>query len=226
MADKVKVKRVLGYCGSGDGARLDIFKGFTDGKDVKKEGFKDVDCVVLWGGTDIHPSLYNHRPHPMNGAPALPSARDIFEHKTVLYCRANNIPLIGICRGAQLLCAEAGGTLVQHCLGHGYDHMMDTNTGKTALVTSTHHQMMNPFSVPHVLIGWALGARSFRYEGEGREDIEEMHNHQEPEIVYFPGIRGLAIQGHPEYAHASTPFVDLCNELIETYLFPKKGLSS
>jgi anthranilate/para-aminobenzoate synthase component II len=216
----VSVKRnyVLGYSPYDHTSDYPFNEVFKKSKDVKKEGFDGVDCVVFWGGTDIHPSLYKQKAHRYNGAPTFPSDRDVFEHKAALYCRAMGIPMLGICRGAQLLCAEAGGTLVQHCTGHGYDHNIDTNLNKRVKTTSSHHQMMNPWKVPHILIGWSDPHRCQKYEDEDGDNITEMLQHQEPEIVYFPAIRGLAIQGHPEWAGATTEFIALCNQLIRTYL--------
>lgn len=191
---------------------------FDKWQDVQKDGFDGVDAVVLWGGRDIHPSFYKQKASFSNHAPVLPSERDVFEWKTMLYCKAKGIPLIGICRGAQFICAAAGGTLVQHMTGHNYDHDIDTIKGKKVKSTSVHHQMMNPWNVQHTLIAWAEPHRCERYEGQDGMDIPEMHKHPEPEIVYFPTVKGLAIQGHPEYGHASKEFVDLCLDLVTEYL--------
>jgi anthranilate/para-aminobenzoate synthase component II len=230
MAAPVKNNLVLGFSPySGDGI-YPFDAVFKSGQDVQKEGLAGVDAVVLWGGQDIHPSLYKQEAHPQNGAGVLPSERDTFEHRLVLACKAQGIPLIGVCRGAQLLCAEAGGKLVQHMYGHHHDHHIDTIKNKRIKVTSSHHQMMYPYDVPHTLIGWSDPPRCTRYEGAGGKDMHEMYTKQEAEIVYFPGIKGLAIQGHPEYAYASKEFIDFCNELVVEYLFgnlvEKKGLST
>jgi anthranilate/para-aminobenzoate synthase component II len=226
MAAPVKKDLVLGYSPYTTDAIYPFDAVFKSGQDVRAKGLTDVDAVVLWGGQDIHPSLYNEVPHPQNEASALVSERDAFEHRLVLACKAQGIPLIGVCRGAQLLCAEAGGTLVQHMFGHGYDHHIDTIKNKRIKVTSSHHQMMYPYKVPHTLIGWSDPPRCTRYEGAGGKEMNEMYTHHEAEIVYFPSIRGLAIQGHPEYAYASREFIDFCNELVVEYLFNKQGLSA
>jgi hypothetical protein len=221
MAVHAKSKLVLGYSPYDHGGSITPFhKIFTGSQDVKEKGFKGVDAVVLWGGRDIHPSFYKQMPNSHNGAPMMPSERDIFEWKTMLYCRVNNIPLIGICRGAQFLCVGAGGTLIQHVTNHDRDHDIITNMGKQIRVTSTHHQMMNPYNIDHIMLGWANPARSHVYEGEPDKRVTGMWGKDEPEIVYFPVLKGLAIQGHPEYQCAEKPFIDLCNDLIVEHLFP------
>ncbi len=210
----------LGYC-TGNGPTWKPFdKVFTYGVDVQKDGFGQVDAVIFWGGTDIHSSLYGRQPHITNGASVQMSGRDQFEWKAIKYCVAHDIPLIGVCRGAQLLCAAAGGTLAQHVKNHGSTHQILTNKKELMSVTSSHHQMMNPYTnnVEHELIAWAEPHLSPIYQDEGTKNISDMMKHPEPEIVYFPGIRGLAIQGHPEWAPHSR-FADFCNELVVGYLF-------
>jgi hypothetical protein len=223
MAVKQQKKLVLGFSPyeyPGDIAPFDeVFTGGT--QNIKEYGFNGVDAVILWGGTDIPPQWYGQLKHHLNGAPALPSERDHFEKKVILYCKGHNIPLIGICRGAQLLCVMAGGSLVQHVDGHGYDHGIDLlGNRKNVKVTSTHHQMMFPYRIPHTLVGWTETPRASIYEDGDNRRIAEMYKRPEPEIVYFPQLKGLAIQGHPEYGHASNEFRTLVNDLVNEYLFP------
>lgn len=222
MAASVKKKElVLGYSPWDYHNSLYPFGDvFSKGQDVKVHGFDGVDCVALWGGTDIHPSYYKEKAHRFSSAPSFPSDRDIFEWKTILYCKKHNIPMLGICRGAQFLCIGAGGSLVQHVAGHGYQHYIDTIHNKLVYVTSTHHQMMNPYGIDHTLIGWSNPARASKYENGDGDEILIMRKQQEPEIVYFPQLRGLAIQGHPEYGNATEEFRTYCNDLIREFLFP------
>lgn len=222
MAARVNKNPVLGYSPYEHFGSINPFdRVFTGGsQNVKEKGFEGIDAMVLWGGTDIPPSYYDQFRHSRSGAPQTPSERDVFEKKAILYCRTKGIPLLGVCRGAQLLCVMAGGSLAQHVSGHNYDHYIDTIDGKHMLVTSTHHQMMNPNGIEHTLIGWTDVPRSKMYEGALDEPIPSMQGRPEPEIVYFPQLKGLAIQGHPEYSNASAEFVSYCNKLIVQYLLP------
>jgi anthranilate/para-aminobenzoate synthase component II len=225
MKMPVKAKRTLGFCpeGSFGGRGYPFDQLFDKVIDVRKEGLDDIDCLILWGGTDIHPSLYGQTPSVKCYAPHLPSDRDVFEWSCLKYCKINDIPTIGVCRGAQMQCAFAGGTLAQHVTGHnGGDHMVQLSDGTQFLVSSVHHQMMNPFTnkVPHELLAWAAPARSEVYVGQDEKDIREMKLHVEPEIVWFPEIRGLAIQGHPEYNVKGTQlFVNQCVNYVREYIF-------
>jgi len=209
----------LGYCPIGNGTSIAPFdKVFSKQQDISVS-FAGVDAVVFWGGTDIAPTLYGHDFHPYSQATRQGlSSRDNFEWNAMKYCKVNNIPMIGVCRGAQMLCAFAGGYLIQHAAGHGSNHRMVTHTGVVMNTTSCHHQMMYPFNIPHEMLAWSSDKMSTIYEGEAGEDISDrMVGRPEPEIVYFPTIRGLAIQGHPEWA-VDTPFSAYCNDLIESRL--------
>lgn len=154
------------------------------------------DCLVVWGGADISPSLYNKRPSRHTGAGEQPSERDAIEWALMQEAAKKGIPIIGICRGAQMLCALAGGFLVQDVTNHaGENHSIETSDGKVLRVNSIHHQMMYPFGVDHEMLAWSKTKRSAHYIGEDTPlDMET-----EPEAVFFPTVKGLAIQWHPEY---------------------------
>jgi len=214
-------KLVLGYCPVGNGADTFPFdKVFPEKRNIASDGFDTVDAVVFWGGEDIHPSLYDEEAHPFTQARGkYPSARDDFEWRAMSYFRINDIPMIGVCRGAQLMCAKAGGFLIQDVNGHGSAHMVKTADGELFNVTSCHHQMMYPFDVEHEMLAWAHDNKSRHYQGAKASDLSlMMKNKVEPEIVYFPTLNGLAIQGHPEWATEKSRFVDYVNQLIRTKL--------
>ena len=213
-------KLCLGYCPDGNGHNTFPFNRIFPEKKNIEEGFEGVDAVIFWGGIDIHPSLYNEARHPLNQTtgPHI-SRRDKFEWKAMAYCYLNRIPMIGVCRGAQLMCAFAGGRLVQHTVGHtGGDHYVTTSEGECFPVTSCHHQMMYPFEVPHEMLAYSTNKHSSIYEGAGGAPMLEMADKPEPEIVYFPRINGLAIQGHPEWAKHDSDFANYCTGLVQTHL--------
>lgn len=217
-------KLTLGYCPIGNGSSIAPFDQLFGNKvDVSSENLGSVDAVVFWGGTDIHPSLYNQKAHPQSqvfGLSSLPS-RDSFEWKMMLWCKMNEVPMIGVCRGAQLMCAFAGGHLIQHVNGHHDNHDMLTSDGATMKTTSCHHQMMYPYDVEHELLAWSAPARSQFYQGETATPIKGMSDKREPEVVFFPTIQGLAIQGHPEWAHPQSAYNVYLLKLIEEKLLNK-----
>ena len=188
-------------------------------------------CLVLWGGGDISPGIYGQHPSSRTGALDTPSSKDQLELNLAGRAIKMGLPIIGVCRGAQMMCALAGGKLVQDVSGHSHDHFIETDEGKVLTATSLHHQMMYPWDVSHRLIAWCSPPRSSSYlEGNALTekvlkdvvssfpadlDVEK----REPEIVYFPTIKSLCIQGHPEFINNEKhQFVRYCQQLVEHYL--------
>ncbi|MGC3001090.1 gamma-glutamyl-gamma-aminobutyrate hydrolase family protein [Streptomyces sp. G35A] len=75
-----------------------------------------LDGLVIAGGPDVEPVHYGAQPHPRTGPPA--RARDAWELALIGAALDRRVPLLGICRGMQLLNVARGGTLVQHIDGH------------------------------------------------------------------------------------------------------------
>ncbi|MEV8604513.1 gamma-glutamyl-gamma-aminobutyrate hydrolase family protein [Streptomyces griseoviridis] len=75
-----------------------------------------LDGLVIAGGPDVEPARYGAERQPRTGPPAL--ARDAWELALIDAALAAGLPLLGICRGMQLLNVALGGTLVQHIDGH------------------------------------------------------------------------------------------------------------
>jgi gamma-glutamyl-gamma-aminobutyrate hydrolase PuuD len=78
-----------------------------------------LDAVVLAGGPDVGPDRYGAAPHPRTGQPR--PERDAAELAVVHRALQRGIPVLGVCRGAQVLNVALGGTLVQHvpdAVGH------------------------------------------------------------------------------------------------------------
>ncbi|WP_086559992.1 gamma-glutamyl-gamma-aminobutyrate hydrolase family protein [Streptomyces africanus] len=72
--------------------------------------------LVIAGGPDVEPVRYGAEPHPRTGPPA--RERDAWELALIDAALTARVPLLGICRGMQLLNVALGGTLVQHLDGH------------------------------------------------------------------------------------------------------------
>lgn len=188
--------------------------------------------LVIWGGEDIHPSLYG-RPNRGSYVSATPSSRDVSEWNLMQRAIDLKFPILGVCRGAQMGCAAAGGILIQDVLGHGRGHSIETNDGQILYTTSCHHQMMYPWNVKHELLAWTRPSFSWEQEtGKHYQPLElgtlnggltddecklaiEM---KQPEIVWFPTIKCLAVQGHPEWMDEQCPFNTHVKGLIDEFL--------
>ena len=85
-----------------------------------------LDGVMISGGPDLHPSAYGEEEHPALG----PTERDLdaFELTLVRAADARGMPILGICRGEQVLNVARGGTLIQDLpstVGEEIDHRQE-----------------------------------------------------------------------------------------------------
>jgi len=156
----------------------------------------DAELVCFTGGEDVSPHLYGdyHHDKTWNNP-----QRDEREAAIYSFCRDRDIPMVGICRGAQFLNVMSGGRMYQHVTGHGQPHyLIDQFTGDSVFVSSTHHQMMKP-SDNGIIVALGDGVRGKRewYDGtEYRHDVSD----KGIEVVYYPHTKCLCFQPHPEFA--------------------------
>ncbi len=132
-----------------------------------------LDGLVLSGGGDIDPALYGAAVHPQCG-PAN-ADRDRAEIELCLAALATGLPLLGICRGLQVLNVALGGTLHQHlpdivghdghspeAAGHG-THKVSVAPGtrlasilrtSEAAVPTHHHQAVDRLGAGLIATAW------------------------------------------------------------------------
>lgn len=132
-----------------------------------EEDIYTCDGFVLTGGIDIHPSVYGGATDYENKPETFSLARDKFEEKIYSHAAANRKPVLGICRGLQLVNVLHGGKLIQDLQVAGnYKHRREDDTDKqhnvlvekdTLLyditlckagnVNSAHHQAIDPNAI-------------------------------------------------------------------------------
>jgi putative glutamine amidotransferase len=160
-----------------------------------------IDGLILAGGADIDPASYGEEPHPETRG-TVPE-RDRFELALARRALERDIPLLGVCRGMQLMNIATGGTLLQHLPeshGHhehrrnpgtfdGADHDVRLQGGSLAeraageavhATKSHHHQGIDRVGEGFEVTGWSV--------------IDEL-----PEAFEAPDRRfALGVQWHPE----------------------------
>jgi putative glutamine amidotransferase len=72
--------------------------------------YRKLDGLLLSGGVDVHPRHYGEE---MNGTEEVDENRDATEIMITRWALEDNLPILGICRGIQVLNVAAGGTLWQ-----------------------------------------------------------------------------------------------------------------
>ena len=156
-----------------------------------------LDGLVLTGGKDIDPAAYGQAPHPETDEPG--GDRDAWEFALLAEALNKGLPVLGICRGAQVLNVALGGTLHQHLpdlLGHsGHragDAVFTTMSVRTVAGTRLAELMGGSCQVRcyhHQAIA-DLGA-GLIVSGRDRDGVIE--------AIELPGAAfALAVQWHPE----------------------------
>lgn len=161
----------------------------------------EADVMVFTGGEDVSPNLYGDQKHPYTHNSY---HRDVFERAIFDAALERDVPMIGICRGAQFLNVMSGGRMYQHVDEHTRSHpLVDMQTGETIYVTSTHHQMMLPQGKYELVAVSQLRGKREWFEGEiFKRDISEQDN----EVVYYPLTKCLCFQPHPEMGQGAADY--------------------
>ena len=84
----------------------------STGGDMIEHLVSRLDGLVIPGGWDVDPTRYGQEPHPETDSPR--PERDEWEATLILEAIRQDVPLLCICRGEQLLNVTLGGTLHQH----------------------------------------------------------------------------------------------------------------
>jgi len=165
---------------------------------VTVDNYEDSDIVVFPGGLDVDPNLYNE---PAGQRTSF--NRELDSEWVTYYKHAmdTNKKVLGICKGAQFLTVMSGGTLFQHVSGHAIAgrHPIFIE-GEQFDVTSTHHQMMNPYNLEeddYEVLAASSERRSNIYLNGHDDELDSPR--QEPEAIFYKGNGALAIQFHPEF---------------------------
>lgn len=137
--------------------------------------WEQLDGLLLPGGGDIDPSFYGEQ---NLGSKNIDKERDQFEIELTRRFFAEDKPILGICRGAQLLNVALGGTLRQHIEGHGEgSHLIRIEKGSLLWeilggenelkVASSHHQAVMEVATSLKEIAWSEDGFIEGLEGDG-----------------------------------------------------------
>jgi putative glutamine amidotransferase len=162
-----------------------------------RETVAALDGLLLSGGPDVDPARYRERPHPSTGAPH--TARDDWEFQLLDAALARDLPVLGVCRGMQLLNVALGGALIQHLpdsLGHGGHQPAPATFGSRAV-------HIRPRSRLGGVLGRAATVRCYHHQAVGRlgQGLQPSAWGEEEtvEAVELAGARfTLGVQWHPE----------------------------
>lgn len=160
-----------------------------------------LDGVVLSGGVDVDPVLYGREPHPKLGR--VNRRRDDFELALVREALRRDTPILGICRGQQVLNVARGGTLVQDIPSQWTGAMGHDARGRRW--RRAHDVDVLPGSRLHAILGRdSVPVNSFHHQavadvGDGLVVSARCPGDGMIEGLEVPGARFVvAVQWHPE----------------------------
>lgn len=184
-----------------------------------KEYVERIDGLLLTGGQDVCPLLYNEEPHCKLGTTY--PLRDEFELELIREATRQKKPILGVCRGLQILNVAFGGTLYQD-LNSQYpgelilhlqkampswptqtididpQSFLSSILGTSAVVNSIHHQAVKELSDEFRAVAWTKDGVIEAFESKSAEHIV------------------LAVQWHPEFMIGkSEPMQNIFNFFVE-----------
>lgn len=156
-----------------------------------------LDGLVITGGHDVDPATYGQAPHPKTDQPA--TDRDGWEFALLRAGLDRGIPVLGICRGAQVLNVALGGTLHQHLpdvVGHGWHQAGNAFFNTSAIETV-------PGTRVAALIGESTDAQCYHHQAIAELGGGLIASAWDPdgviEAIEIPGDPFVvAVQWHPE----------------------------
>ena len=179
-----------------------------------------IDALVMTGGEDIAPSYYGETPSKKLGT--VFAARDVNDVLLIRYALDRDLPLLGICRGMQIINVVCGGTLVQD---------IPTEIGKTVIHIDPAlrvFQMHKITASDDSLIRELLGGTSAIVNSWHHQAVEKLGSGLKITAVAADGIPEaiemegktfvLGVQFHPERMiyDGNTDYVGFFNALVSS----------
>ena len=130
--------------------------------DSVEETLDVLDGLVITGGGDLHPSVYDAEPHPETSPSGL--ERDRAELALLEEAIARDMPVLAVCRGSQALNVMRGGDLVQHLP----DIVEDGKHKEMPGVFTEHPVAVDVESRLGLMLGGEATVKSHHHQGFGR----------------------------------------------------------
>ena len=129
-----------------------------------EEVMEDVDCIIFPGGRDISPTLDYHEQawHGIEAETDYCAERDVSDYLLMDYCLDNDIPVLAICRGMQMLSVVSGADMIQDISTWLADQGIK--------YTDMHRDPERKDLVPHPVT--VLSKDSLLYEATGQTNLE------------------------------------------------------
>lgn len=194
--------KMLEECGA-----VPLMLPLTDDEGVLDQCLAMCRGILLTGGQDVSPQMYGAEASPHCGEVC--EERDAMDRRLLISAIGMDMPVLGICRGLQLMNAALGGTLYQDL--------------PTEYPSPVNHVMTPPYDRGVHRVKVLGGTPLADMLGEGMISVNSYHHQavKEPascletmavsedgliEAMYMPGKRFIVgVQWHPEFAYRADP---------------------
>lgn len=175
----------------------------TDDNDAVEAALSLCDGLILSGGHDVYPLNYGEEPHRALGEVC--PERDAFDYELYRLAKEKDMPVLGICRGSQIIATAEGGSLYQDL--SQMDDALKHSQGHSPAMPS-HHINVEKGSKLHEIVGEdRISVNSFHHQvvrdpgksmtvtAKADDGATEAFENKDAKFV-------LAVQWHPEMMHA------------------------
>ncbi len=174
------------------------------------------DGLILSGGEDVDPSLYD-APNTDSIEPDIRADQSDIAYLQA--AQALDVPVLAVCRGAQILNVAFGGTLHQHMWSHDGAHPPRSETGDTkadadAFFANRHDVELTPGSrIADILRSTAISVNSLHHQAADRvgSDLDVTGRAPDGTVEVLEHVTGriIGVQWHPEWlAEQGQPLFD------------------
>lgn len=185
------------------------------------DAVQDVSAVLFTGGEDISPTLY-YVPEEWHGIEEerdYNAERDVSDYLTMTYCLDQDIPMMGFCRGMQMLAVVSGGEVIQDIptyfdglsLDYQYEHRNQKATPDSYRDYAPHTVEVDPDSLLYDMVGTATlsGCPSWHHQAAKSVENTRLVVTGTTETEGIPMIEAIertdktfavGVQFHPEAA--------------------------
>lgn len=187
-----------------------LFPGFEE---------PEVHALIIPGGGDVDPYHYGQTPHPTLGE--LDREFDEFQFGWARRCFDSGLPMLGICRGMQVMNVAAGGTLLQHVENSG-KHFPDSARENASLRPNPVHQV---YVEKDSELGEIVGSESAQVNSLHHQAVDRLASLFQPSAWADDGLLEgferkdawqVGVQFHPEdLRHFDRRFFGLFQTLVQ-----------